>query len=68
MVDRIEITDLGIVSAELKILFSLFIYLYVHTFLGHFSPRPLPLPSLTHPLASRQNLFCPFLQFVEEKT
>jgi hypothetical protein len=33
----------------------LFIYSYVHTLLGPFLPST--------PLASRQNLFCPFLQF-----
>jgi hypothetical protein len=31
--------------------------------LGHFSPLPLTPPFPYHPLASRQNLFCPFLQF-----
>jgi hypothetical protein len=36
--------------------FSLLIYSYVHT-LCHFSPLP------RIPLTSRQNLFCPFLQF-----
>jgi hypothetical protein len=40
--------------------FSLFIYSHVHTLFGPFPPLP-PFPH--HPLASRQNLFCPFLQF-----
>jgi hypothetical protein len=44
------------------LLFSLFIYSYVHT-LGHFSPRPPPPPSPPHALTSKQNLFYPFLQF-----
>jgi hypothetical protein len=44
--------------------FYLFIYSYVHTLFGPFLSLPphfLPLPCT--PLASRQNLFCPLLQF-----
>jgi hypothetical protein len=49
--------------------FSLFIYSYVHTLFGQFLPLASPTPSLSpHPLASRQKLFCPFSNFVEEKT
>jgi hypothetical protein len=39
--------------------YLLFIYSYVHTLFG----PSFPPPSLPHPLASRQNLFCPLLQF-----
>jgi hypothetical protein len=44
--------------------FSLFIYSHVHTLFGPFL-SPAPAPSLSSPtlLASRQNLFCPYLQF-----
>jgi hypothetical protein len=41
----------------------LFIYLYVHTCLGHLSHYPLFPPSSPTPLTSRQNLFCPLLQY-----
>jgi hypothetical protein len=41
-------------------LINLFIYAYIVPFL---LPVPHPLPLPTTPLASRQNLFCPFLQF-----
>jgi hypothetical protein len=46
----------------------LFIYSYMHTLFGPslpLSPYPLPLPP-TH-LTSRQNLFCPLLQFCWSK-
>jgi hypothetical protein len=49
----------------LNIFSSLFIYSYVHILFGPFHP-PVPLYPLhlpTTPLASRQRLFCPFLQF-----
>jgi hypothetical protein len=40
-----------------------FIHMCIHC-LGHFSPlHPTPPSPLNLPLASRQNLFCPFLQF-----
>jgi hypothetical protein len=39
-----------------------FIHMCIHC-LGHLSPLPpVPSPS-SHPLTSRQNLFCPLLQF-----
>jgi hypothetical protein len=42
----------------------LFIYSYVHTLFGPFVlPAPNPLPLTPGPLTSRQNLFCPLLQF-----
>jgi hypothetical protein len=53
-------------SQELWYLALFFLYSFIHICihcLGHFSPLPLTLPSPHHPLASRQNLFCPFLQF-----
>jgi hypothetical protein len=45
--------------------FSLFFYSHVHTLFRPFqSPASHPLPvSNLPPLSSRQNLFCPFLQF-----
>jgi hypothetical protein len=44
--------------------YCLFIYSYVHTLFGPFlSPAPCPLPLLHTLLPSRQNLFCPLLQF-----
>jgi hypothetical protein len=51
------------------LLFLKFIYSYVHTLFGSFLPQP-PSPSLFPPphLASRQNLFALFFNFVEEKT
>jgi hypothetical protein len=50
-----------------SLFFSLFIYSYVCTLFGSFlPPAPCPLPLPPTPLASRKNLFCPFLQFVEE--
>jgi hypothetical protein len=49
--------------------FLLFIYSYVHTLFGPFLPHPIPcrLPVPLTPLASRQNLFCPLLQFCWRK-
>jgi hypothetical protein len=50
-------------GARDKIYSYLFIYFYsyVHTMLGSFLP-PAPTPSLTtHPLDTRQELFCPYL-------
>jgi hypothetical protein len=48
----------------LFILFLLFIYSYVHTLFGSFlPPAHCPLPLFPPPLTSRQNLFCPLLQF-----
>jgi hypothetical protein len=41
-----------------------FTYSYVHTLFGPF--LPLPPPSTPTALTSKQNLFCPFLQIVEE--
>jgi hypothetical protein len=43
--------------------FSLFTYSYVQTSFGSFLPLCLPPPLHPPPTASRQNLFCPFLQF-----
>jgi hypothetical protein len=45
------------------IFFSLFIYSYVHTLYTLFGPFLLPTPSPPTPFASRQNMFCPLLQF-----
>jgi hypothetical protein len=44
-----------------------FIHLCIHCW-GHFSPlhRLLP-PSSSIPIASRQNLFCPFFQYCQRK-
>jgi hypothetical protein len=60
------------ISLNLALIFLkkyLFIYSHVHTFLGPFLPlAPHPLSLFLIPLASRQKLFCPVLQFVEEKT
>jgi hypothetical protein len=57
----------GCISFFLSFFYS-FIHMCIHC-LGHFSPL-LPAPSLSPPphLTSRQNLFCPFLQFFEEMT
>jgi hypothetical protein len=43
-----------------------FIHMYIHC-LGHFSTLSPALSLCPHPTpASMQNLFCPFLSFVEE--
>jgi hypothetical protein len=45
-------------------IFYFFIYSYVHTLFGPFlPPSPCPLPLRSTLLTSRQNLFCPLLQF-----
>jgi hypothetical protein len=45
-------------------IFYFFIYSHVHTLFGPFlPPSPCPLPLRSTLLTSRQNLFCPLLQF-----
>jgi hypothetical protein len=64
VLDRYGDQDYLMVICQKFFFLSLFIYSYVHTLFGSFLPfpsSPLPLPPI--PLASRQNLFCPFLQF-----
>uniref|UniRef100_A0A8C0W905 Uncharacterized protein n=1 Tax=Castor canadensis TaxID=51338 RepID=A0A8C0W905_CASCN len=47
------------------IIFILFIYSHVCTLFGSFSSPPAPCSTLSSlPLASRQNLFCPFLLLI----
>jgi hypothetical protein len=58
--------SLNLLYTYIYIYICLFIYSFIHICmhsLGHFSTQDTHLPSPCLPLASRQNLFFPFLQF-----